>query len=177
MKFALALTALLGSIPCLAGCGGGGATATGGGPAPSAQIDCSQPNVTFVYQDRSYRLGNTCYDYDELKTAQGELLFGPDKGTPDVSLWGCGEGVMVSLFGHATALPGALNAPVVKVRMPGDPDERPSVSASIEITSMGAPGDMIAGTFEGVMSPKLNEAGVPVRGTMCVKRVPDRARP
>lgn len=168
MRPSPALAVLFSTIACLTACGATPPTpgAAGGGTqpspdAPAAEIDCSQSNVTFVYQDRSYRLTNTCYNYDEQKIAQGELLYGPDKGTPDMSLYGCGDEVMVSLWGHAPTLPGNLSEPVIKVRMPGDPDERPSTSATIRVTSLGSAGDMIAGKFEGVLSPKLNEPGVP----------------
>ena len=173
-----ALTAALTTIVSFAGCGGPATEpAAPAGPGKPEAVDCSQSNIQLVYAGRSYRLTATCYDYDELKLAQGELLYGPDKGSPDIHMWGCAEGVMVSLFGHAPTVPGSLELPILKLKMPGDPDERPSDSATIRVTSMGAPGDMIAGTFEGTMSPKLNEPAVPVHGTMCVKRKPDRNRP
>jgi hypothetical protein len=159
----------------LVGCGG-----AGGKPAAPASVepaDCTESNITLLYEGRRYRLTSTCYDYDELKLAQGELLYGSDKGTPDMHLWACGDGVMVSLFGNATALPGTIERPIVKIMMPGDPNERPSVSAAIRVASFGAPGDMIAGSFDAVLSPKLNESAVPVHGAMCVRRRPDRNRP
>ncbi|MFO0556136.1 MAG: hypothetical protein U0271_47605 [Polyangiaceae bacterium] len=141
-------------------------------------ISCVNSNITVTIDDREYELTQSPYAYEPRRTAQAELLYNTENGSPNLSGWASSaDGVYVHLLGHVPSVPGSIEEAEVRLQLPGDPDYRTSTRASIRVTSMGPAGDRIAGRFRAEISARLNQAPTAVTGTFCLDRGVDRSGP
>lgn len=164
---------------------------TAGSASPSAEPGTAPPKrgssiggdgYIEIEQDGSvHRLQGKCqstYEVDDPMPGPYAEVLDPDAKAPRLILHSCGaSGTHFDIVATGLRLPGKLDVIRVRFSDANTGAEWTSDSAKLvvtEFTNVGAP---VKGTFEAIMSARLNRPVERIRGAFSLPRAPDRYRP
>jgi hypothetical protein len=154
------------SAPVLASASASGAAAA---PAPCTDF------VELTRDGKTTRLTDGCFGWRPLPGPYAEIL-DPDGDTRFV-VEACDAVTRFDIVGWTKKLPGSLASTRLRIGVRNDTREIDSEAADVSVTTFGAVGQPIEGTFRATMRPRFNGSPETVSGRFHICRGPDRYPP